>query len=71
MPHRIPLGEVLSKPDQLTADEQETVVAILHRRLTAKGRRRVVAEVRGEREKFAAGRFNSATVDKILCEARP
>ena len=38
MAQTLPFGEVLDAADRLTVDEQETLVAILRRRLAEQGR---------------------------------
>jgi hypothetical protein len=68
MAQTMPFGEVLEAVDQLSTDEQETLVSILHRRLAEQGRQRVAAEVREARQEFAAGACRPATVDELLRE---
>ena len=42
MTHAMPFGEVLEAADQLSADDQQVPIAILHRRLAHEGRQRLV-----------------------------
>lgn len=63
-----PFAEVLDAVDQLSAEGQETLVEIVHRRLAARGRQRLVAEVREANEEFAQGGCRPSTVDELMNE---
>ena len=68
MTHVLPFGEVLEAADQLSHDEQEELISILHRRLAQAARQRLVAEVQEARQEFAEGRCSPATPDELMRE---
>jgi hypothetical protein len=68
VPDVLPFGEVLEAADQLSPEEQEELIVILHRRLTHAARQRLAADIRGARQEFADGRRRPATVDDLMAE---
>jgi hypothetical protein len=64
----LPFGEVLEAADQLSQDEQEELIAILHRRLAQAARQRLTGEVQEGRQEFAEGRCLPATPDELMRE---
>lgn len=64
----LPFGEVLEAADRLSPDEQEELIAILHRRLAQAARQRLAAEVREARQEFAEGRCSPATPEELMRE---
>ncbi len=60
--------EVLEAADHLSHDEQEELIAILHRRLAQAARQRLVADVNEARQEFAEGRRSPATPDELMRE---
>ena len=62
----LPFGEVLEAADHLSHDEQEQLIAILHRRLAQAARQRLVAEVQEARQEFAEGRCSPATPGDLM-----
>jgi hypothetical protein len=64
----MPFGEVLEAADRLSQEEQEELIAILHRRLADAARRRLVADVQEARQEFAEGRCSPATPDELMRE---
>jgi hypothetical protein len=68
MPQAMPFRDVLDAADQLSADEQETLVSILRRRLAEEGRKRVAAEIQEARQEFATGGCRPATAQELLDE---
>jgi hypothetical protein len=64
----MPFAEVLEAVDQLSLDEREELIAILHRRLAEEGRKRVARDIRESRKELAAGRCQPATIDEIMRE---
>jgi hypothetical protein len=68
MAHSMPFGDVLEAVDQLSADEQEALVSILHHRLAEEGRKRVASDVRELRQEFAAGGCRPTTPDDLMRE---
>jgi hypothetical protein len=61
-------SEVLEAADHLSVEEQEELIAILHRRLAEQGRQRIAAEVQEARQEFASGKCRSASVDELMRE---
>ena len=68
MTQGMPFGEVLEAADQLTPEDQEALIAILHRRLAQAGRERLAGDVQEARQEFAAGRCRPATPDELMRE---
>jgi hypothetical protein len=70
MEQLIPFGEVLEAIDQLSLDEQETLLDIVQRRIAERGRKRLAAEIQEAREEFASGGCRPATADELMDEIR-
>ncbi len=68
MNQALPFGEVLEAADRLSPDEQEELIAILHRRLAQAARQRLAAEIREARQEFAEGRCSPATPEELMRE---
>ncbi len=68
MAQTMPFGEVLEVIDQLSLEEQETLIDILHRRMAERGRKQLVAEIEAARQEFAEGRCQAATADDLMKE---
>ena len=64
----LPFREVLEAADHLSEDEQEELVAILHRRLAQAARQRLAGEIKDARQEFAEGRCAPATPDELMAE---
>ena len=64
----LPFAEVLEAADHLSPDEQEELIAILHRRLAQTARQRLAAEIQEARQEFAEGRCLPATPDELMRE---
>ena len=61
---------VLDAAEQLDADAQAELVAVLSRRLAERGRERVAATVAQARREFAAGQCQVMSAAEILREAQ-
>jgi hypothetical protein len=61
-------SEILDAAGCLSADEQETLLEILRRRLAERNRERLVREVDEARREFAEGGVQPASVDEIMDE---
>jgi hypothetical protein len=59
---------VLDAAEQLDADAQAELVAILSRRLAERGRQRIVEAVAQARREFAAGQCPNMTAAEIVGE---
>lgn len=68
MTQGLPFGEVLEAADQLSQDEQEELIAILHRRLAQAVRQQLAAEIQEARQQFAEGRCLPTTPDNLMRE---
>ncbi len=68
MSQDLSFGEVLEAADHLSPEEQEELVAILHRRLAHAARQRLAAEVLEARQQFAKGRCMPATPEELMRE---
>jgi hypothetical protein len=64
----MPFGEVLEAADHLSQDEQEELIAILHRRLAQAARQRLAAEIHEARQEFSEGRCLPATPAELMRE---
>ena len=64
----LPFREVLEAADHLSQEEQEELIAILHRRLAESARQRLSGEVQQARQEFADGRCLPATPDALMRE---
>ena len=69
MSQSIVFDDVLDAAEQLDADAQAELVAVLSRRLAERGRERVAATVEQARREFAAGRYQAMTSAELLHEA--
>ena len=63
-------AEALDAAEQLDADAQAELVAVLSRRLAERGRERVAASVAQARAEFAAGLCKPMTAAEIVREAQ-
>jgi hypothetical protein len=63
-------ANALEAAEQLDADAQAELVAVLSRRLAERGRERVVAAVAQARREFAAGQCQPMTAAELVREAQ-
>jgi hypothetical protein len=68
MSQTMPFAKVVEAADNLSVDEQEELIAILHRRLAQVARQRLAAEIQEARQEFADGRCTPATADELMRE---
>ena len=64
-------GQVLESAEELSIEEQETLVSILQHRLAEERRAELVQAVREARQEYKAGRCRSASPAEILKKIRP
>jgi ribosomal protein S4 len=64
----VPFDEVLDSAEQLSPDDQQALIAILHRRLAQAGRLRLAADVREARQEFEAGKCRPTTSEALMRE---
>lgn len=62
----IRFGEVLEAVETLSADEQETLIEIVERRLAERSRQRIIADVLEARAQFARGECKPVSVDSLI-----
>ncbi len=70
MSQQIAFDEALNAAEQLDADAQAELVAVLSRRLAERGREGVAAAVVQARREFAAGQCQPMTPAEIVREAQ-
>jgi hypothetical protein len=63
-------ADVLDAAEQLDADAQAELVAVLSRRLAERGRERVAATVAQARQEFVAGQCQPMSAAEIVREAQ-
>jgi ribosomal protein S4 len=68
MAHVMPFSDVLEAADRLSTDEQEELIAVLHRRLAHAARAQLAADIQEARQDFTQGRCSPATPDELLRE---
>ena len=64
----ISFAEVLEAVDQLSAEDQETLVEIVRRRAAERGRQRVATEAREAQREFVEGLCRPATAGELMDE---
>jgi hypothetical protein len=69
MSQPIVFSDILDAAEQLDADAQVELVAVLSRRLAERGRERVAAEVAQARREFAAVQCQEMTAADLVREA--
>ncbi len=66
MPVAMPFAEVLEIVDRLTLDEQNSLMAIVNRRLAEKRRQAIVDDVREASEDYRTGKCQPTTPEQLL-----
>jgi hypothetical protein len=64
----MPFGDVVEAADQLSPEEQQALIDILHRRLAQAGRQRLAAEVQEARKDFEESRCHPVKADELMRE---
>lgn len=64
----LPFSEVLEAIDQLSLDEQETIMGILQHRVAEQGRENIANEVESARDEWHQGKCKATTVDELMDE---
>jgi hypothetical protein len=59
-------AQVLDSADELAPEDQESLIAVLERRLAERRRAELIEAVTAAREEFKAGRCRPATSKQIL-----
>ncbi len=68
MEQLVSFGEVLESIEQLSLDEQETLMDIVQRRIAERSRKVLRAEIEEARQEFTAGQCQPATADVLMKE---
>jgi len=63
-------SEVVDAADNLSVDEQETLLEILRRRIAKRNRDALVRDVADARAEFQSGKTRATSVSDIMDEAR-
>jgi ribosomal protein S4 len=71
MNQQLAFDDALDAAEQLDADAQAELVAVLTRRLAERGRQRIADTVAQARQEFDAGQCRPMTAAELLREARP
>jgi hypothetical protein len=64
----LPFGDVLDAIDQLSLEEQETLMDIVQRRVTERSRKLLATEIREAQQEFAEGRCQATTAEELMKE---
>ncbi len=68
MSQTVTFGSVLEDADQLTLDEQETLIEVLRRRTAEQRRQKIVDDVRAGREEYRRGECKPMTVAELMAD---
>ena len=68
MSQTVTFGSVLEDADQLTLDEQETLVEVLQRRTAEMRRQQVIDDVHDAEAEFRRGECKRTTVADLMAE---
>ncbi len=71
MPQMIPFREVLEAVDQLSPDEQSSLVDIVQRRIAERNREQLATDIREARKEFEKGGCRPASPAELLNEILP
>jgi hypothetical protein len=61
-------GDVLEAADQLSVDEQESLLEVLHRRIIERRREALANDIREAGQEYGAGECRASTPDEIVDE---
>jgi hypothetical protein len=61
-------SEVVDVVSNLSLDEQESLLEILHQRMIEKGREQILADIEEAHLDYRAGRIQRATAEEIMKE---
>ncbi len=68
MSQLMPFGDVLEAIDQLSLEDQESLVDIVSRRIADRSRKQLAVDVKDARQEFAAGLCQPMTPEDIMSE---
>jgi hypothetical protein len=61
-------ADILDAVDNLSREEKETFLEVLHRRFIEQRREEIAAEIRATRQEFSAGECQAVNVDALMKE---
>ena len=61
-------AEIVDAADNLSVDEQESLIGIMRHRIAERNRRRLMSEVTEAREEHAAGKSHPGSVAELMDE---
>ena len=65
----VKFAQVIETVDEMSVEEQETLVEIVSRRLAQRQRTEIIKEVRQSRRQFRSGKYRFASGDEIIAAA--
>jgi TRAP-type C4-dicarboxylate transport system substrate-binding protein len=68
MEHVMSFGEVLEVFDELSLEEQETLLDVMQRRVVERRREEIVQEIQAAQREFESGQCQVVTPDELLAE---
>ncbi|MBC8446322.1 MAG: hypothetical protein H8D78_01100 [Chloroflexi bacterium] len=68
MEKALPFGEVLETVEQLSLEDQETLIDIIRRRIIEQQRAKLAKDIREAQKEFKAGNVRPATPDELMRE---
>jgi hypothetical protein len=68
MSQPMPFGDVLEAVDQLSPEDQESLVDIVSRRIAERSRKQLAFDVREARQEFAEGLCQPTTAEDLMNE---
>jgi len=68
MSQPMPFGDVLEAIDQLSPEDQESLVDIVSRRIAERSRKQLVLDVRDANQEFAEGLCQPTTPEDLMNE---
>jgi hypothetical protein len=66
----VTFADIVDAADQLTVDEQETLIDILRHRVASRTRDRISADIEQARADYASGNVRKGTAEDLMKEIR-
>jgi len=64
----MPFGDILDAADELSLEEQQALVDIVHRRIVEQGRKMLAEDIQDARKEFAEGKCRPVTTNALMKE---
>jgi len=68
MENVLAFGEVLEAADELSLEEQETLIEVIRRRVIERRREELAREIQDAQKEFRAGQCRPTTPDELMTE---